>query len=433
MRLCEVGVDGQRALALLENFVGGDGGVARIKQVRVAVGDAGVGRGIVVLNVERALEHLLGQPQEAPCVTAVEETAAHQVEAIGLAVVGRALRNGLALLRQHLEAQRVDDGVRDVVLQLEDVLELAVVALGPDMAVGAPVDQLRGDAHPVVHLAHAAFKQILHAQPRGHAVKVLGAALVGEGSVARHHEQRGDLREIGDDVLGDAVAEIILLGVARHVDEGQHRNRGLVFAAAAPLGLVERAARHAPGLGEAGCVLQLALARILEDQRQLAVHLLVHCLGHEDAAGLRNGLQAGGNVDAVAEHVVLLDDHIREVDADAEAHAPVVRQIGVARLGGLLHLGSEAHGIHHAAELGQEAVAQRLDDASTCLGNQRIDDGGLPRHQLGQRARFVALHQPRIARDIGREDCRETPFQVRHSGADGCRRSNYGEHSVLAI
>ena len=92
------------------------------------------------------------------------------------------------------------------------------------MAVGAPVDQLRGDPHPVVQLAHAAFEQILHAQPRGHAVKVLGAALVGEGRVARDDEQRGDLREIGDDVLGDAVAEIVLLGVARHVDEGQHRD-----------------------------------------------------------------------------------------------------------------------------------------------------------------------------------------------------------------
>ena len=206
-----------------------------------------------------------------------------------------------------------------------------------------------------------------------------------------------------------------------------------MLAAAAPLGLVERAACHAPGLGEARCLLQLALASILEDERQLPVHLLVHRLGHEDASGLRNGLQARGNVDAVAVDIVLLDDDIREVDADAEAHAPVVLQVGVARLGGLLHLGGEGHGIHHAAELGQEAVAQRLDDAPARLGNQRIDDGGLPRHQLGQRARFVALHQPRIARDIGREDCRETPFQVRHSGADGFKLSNYGQHSFLAI
>ena len=172
------------------------------------------------------------------------------------------------------------------------------------------------------------------------------------------------------------------------------------------------ASRHAPGLGEAGGILQLALAGILEAQRQLAVHLLVDGVGQEDAARLCNGLQAGGDVDAFAEHVVLLDDHIREVDADAEAHAPVFRQVGIAGVGCLLHVDGEGDGIHRAAELGQKPVAQRLDDAPAILRDQRVDDGRLAFHQLGQRARLVAFHQPRVARDIGREDCRQAPFQA---------------------
>ena len=38
------------------------------------------------------------------------------------------------------------------------------------------------------------------------------------------HQQPGNLRKVGDDVLGNAVGEIFLLGVAGHVGERQHGN-----------------------------------------------------------------------------------------------------------------------------------------------------------------------------------------------------------------
>ena len=50
-----------------------------------------------------------------------------------------------------------------------------------------------------------------------------------ERHVAGHDRQRGDLAEIGDDVLGDAVREVFLLGVAAHVGEGQHADTDLRF------------------------------------------------------------------------------------------------------------------------------------------------------------------------------------------------------------
>ncbi len=53
-------------------------------------------------------------------------------------------------------------------------------------------------------------------------------ALVGERGIARDHEQAGDLRQIGDQVFGHAVAEIFLLGIAAHVREGQNGDRRLV-------------------------------------------------------------------------------------------------------------------------------------------------------------------------------------------------------------
>ncbi len=49
--------------------------VARVEKMRVAIGDAGMGRGIVGVDVEGALEHLLGQPEIALGVAAMEEPA----------------------------------------------------------------------------------------------------------------------------------------------------------------------------------------------------------------------------------------------------------------------------------------------------------------------------------------------------------------------
>ena len=52
------------------------------------------------------------------------------------------------------------------------------------------------------------------------------AAAVLERRVAGDHEQGAEARQLRDDVVGDAVAEILLFGVAAHVGERQHGDRG---------------------------------------------------------------------------------------------------------------------------------------------------------------------------------------------------------------
>jgi len=54
-----------------------------------------------------------------------------------------------------LQLQRLDDGFGNLVLQRKDVVQVPVEALGPEVAVGRAVDELRGDAHAVARLAHA--------------------------------------------------------------------------------------------------------------------------------------------------------------------------------------------------------------------------------------------------------------------------------------
>ena len=162
------------------------------------------------------------------------------------------LSGGFALRAEILRGVKLrldggDDGLGDLVLHGEHVGEVAVVALGPEMAAGGDVVELRGDAHAVAALADAAFEHVAHAELVGDLLQVNGLALVDERGVARDHEEPAQLRQRGDDVLADAVGEILLLRIAAHVGEGQHRDGGPVGqrqCAAAP-------ARPAPAPGHA--------------------------------------------------------------------------------------------------------------------------------------------------------------------------------------
>src|SRR5262249_35225320 len=70
------------------------------------------------------------------------------------------------------------------------------------------------------HVSHAEFTR--------RALHVYSLALIGKRGVAGDYEEPSQLRQTGDDVLGDAIREIFLLDVATDVDEGQHHDRGPV-------------------------------------------------------------------------------------------------------------------------------------------------------------------------------------------------------------
>src|SRR3546814_487330 len=147
---------------------------------------------------------------------------------VGLQVLRTLAGETPLLVPRQLERQRRDDLLRDLVLDREDVGQLAVVPLGPEMAARLAVDQLRGDADAGASLAHAAFQHVAHAELAADVLNVDGAPPVDEGGVAGDDEQARDLRQIGDNVLGDAVAEIGLLGITAHIVERQNDDRGLL-------------------------------------------------------------------------------------------------------------------------------------------------------------------------------------------------------------
>jgi hypothetical protein len=79
----------------------------------------------------------------------------------------------------------------DLILERENVGEIAIVVLGPDVISGASINKLRRDAHPITGLAHAAFEHIAHAEFPSDLLHIDRAALVGEAGVARDDEERG--------------------------------------------------------------------------------------------------------------------------------------------------------------------------------------------------------------------------------------------------
>ena len=97
-------------------------------------------------------------------------------------------------------------------------------------------------------------------------------------------------------------------------------------------------------------------------------------LGETDRAGRRDAFETRGDIDAVAHKIaVALLDNVTQVDTNAEFDAALGRQPGVAFDEPVLHFDRAAHGVDHAPEFDEAAVAGSLDDAAVMRVDRRID------------------------------------------------------------
>ena len=94
------------------------------------------------------------------------------------------------------------------------------------MMAGCRLDQLGRDPDPGAGLADAALEHVADAEVAADLLHPRGLGLVGHDRVARDHAQLLEAGQLGDQVLGQAVGEVVLLGVAAEVRERQDRNRG---------------------------------------------------------------------------------------------------------------------------------------------------------------------------------------------------------------
>jgi hypothetical protein len=133
-------------------------------------------------------------------------------------------------------------------------------------------------------------------------------------------------------------------------------------------------------------------------------------------------LQAGRDIDAVAEDVVTVNDDVTEIDPDPEPDLAVLGHTGFAIDHRPLQLGGTAHRVDDAREFHQHPVVGRLYDAAGMLADLRVDELAAMRLKALVRAFLVRAHQTRIPRHIGGEDRGETAGRDHSSGKPARRR-----------
>jgi len=157
-------------------------------------------------------------------------------------------------------------------------------------------------------------------------------------------------------------------------------------------------------------VLDLLIAEILEIDLDLVPDLVEDIAGHADAAGVRQSLQARGNVDAVAVDVVAVDDDVADVDADAVDDSALDGDLRVIFLDRGLQLDGEKHRVDHAGEFHQRAIAHQFDGAAAIGPGPRLDELRAVGFQGRQGAALVGAHEAAVPDHVGGEDRRQAAF-----------------------
>ena len=159
---------------------------------------------------------LLGEAEEA--------MAPLEIELVGLEIGGGPPADLGSLIRGQLGLERPRYPQRHVALDHEDIGELPVIRLGPEVAVGLGVDELGDDTHAISGAPNAPLEHRRDLQPGRDLPQALLPFLQRHTRGARDHLEGADLRQLGDDVLRDPVGEVRVLRVRAQVGERQHRD-----------------------------------------------------------------------------------------------------------------------------------------------------------------------------------------------------------------
>src|SRR6266849_2802836 len=154
------------------------------------------------------------------------------------------------------------------------------------------------------------------------------------------------------------------------------------------------------------------LSHIITGNLNLAPDLPIGIIGHADPARFGDALKAGSNIDPITKDIVVFNDNITDVNADAKFNPLDLRYIDIVFGHAALNFDRAAYGIYDAAELDESAVPGILDDTSVMLSDFRIEKRFSKSFQLRQRAFFVNPYQAARARDICRQNSCQPPLYV---------------------
>ena len=247
-------------------------------------------------------------------------------------------------------------------------------------------------------LTQASLHHIPHPELTRDPLGISPLSLVAEGRVARDHREPAGLRQIGDQVLRNAVEKELRLGIAAQILKGQYRDRwsfryhSRFFGFRPGLGRRRSVENNAERAHRARQVCHHVLAEIGKGERQLIANLVAHRAADVDAARFREAFQPRGHRDAVAVDGFVIADHIADIEAHPKPDLPVPHRLDEARCHRVLDIDGALHGVDDAVEFDEEAVAHASNGPPPVIGYLWIDDLAPHRVQSGKRALFIASH-----------------------------------------
>ncbi len=181
---------------------------------------------------------------------------ATQVMRIRLHVVrrrplGHRRRRGIGRSWQQRALECGGDFPRNLALDREHVVELAIVGLGPEVIAVRSFHELRRDAQLIALLAYAPFEHVGNTQLPRDLAQVLVAPLEGERRGPTGNLEFTHVGEQVEQLLRDTVGEVLLVLGSAHVDEWQHGDGdGTALCSCLRAGITDRRALEDVGIDD---------------------------------------------------------------------------------------------------------------------------------------------------------------------------------------
>ena len=192
-----------------------------------------------------------------------------------------------------------------------------------------------------------------------------------------------------DDFFDHSVCKVFLLGIAAHVLERQHRDGRFVGERQSLRALDRRLCRRCrrtarihpqpPRSHRFNNILQVLRTHILKGEIDLPADLPLCVIRDANATRLRNPFKASSDFDAVAKYIVVIDDDVTDVDADAKFDPLDLRHRSILRSHTALN--GAAYRIYDTAELSEHAIARVVPPSVSFSSTYRITASGKPNFQ----------------------------------------------------
>src|SRR5437870_3704529 len=197
---------------------------APAKEVHVRGCEASPSGSEMRIEFGRSLEHLSGKLY-ALARPLLEELSCTKIKLVCLHVVGRWFKEAALLALGERETQRVNHTAGNFILDREDVFDLSVEPLRPQVVTIPRVDELNADADPAAGLPDAALKKRLHTKSSPNLARIDACSTKCEAGCSGGDVERADFGKRIQNFLCYAVAEVLLIAFGAEIGKRQHAKR----------------------------------------------------------------------------------------------------------------------------------------------------------------------------------------------------------------